>query len=209
MGEKEVRINNSGNKYFAEKLDLYFEVALEVCPISPFATEYLSCRISYGGVPMANREHIPAAKKAAYLDKQMFATIMCMIPAGKLITQEAICEMWARRKGANFCEIKGDGIMPFDKKLFWRPADVQRVDFITELKDYGEADQNSLIPYWRMISLRGMLIDYGRYFDKEAQKELLEREGHVIEQPDPNKRLYRVQNYKTALFDLNKLIINE
>lgn len=60
-----------------------------------------------------------------------------------------------------------------------------------------------------MISLRGMLIDYGHYFDKEAQKELLEREGHVIEQPDPNKRLYRVQNYKAALFDLNKLIIKE
>jgi len=54
---------------------------------------------------MADREHIPAAKKAVYLDKQTFATIMCMIPAGKLITQEAICEMWARRKGADFCEI--------------------------------------------------------------------------------------------------------
>ncbi len=65
------------------------------------------------------------------------------------------------------------------------------------------------LPYWHMISLRGMLIDYGHYFDKEAQKELLEREGHVIEQPDPNKRLYRVQNYKAALFDLNKLIIKE
>lgn len=153
--------------------------------------------------------YTPAAKKTAYLDKQTFATIMCMIPAGKLTTQEAICDMWARRKGADFCEIEGGGIMPFDKKLFWKPADVQRVDFITELKDYGEADRDRLIPYWRMISLRGMLIDYGRYFDKEAQKELLEREGHVIEQPDPNKRLYRVQNYKTALFDLNKLIINE
>lgn len=54
-----------------------------------------------------------------------------------------------------------------------------------------------------------MLIDYGRYFDKEAQKALLEREGHIIEQPDPNKHLYRVQNYKAELFDLNKLIINE
>ena len=83
------------------------------------------------------------------------------------------------------------------------------MDFITEIKDYGKADTNSLIPYWRIISLRGMLIDYGRYFDKETQKILLEREGHVIEQPDPNKRLYRVQNYKAALFDLNKLIINE
>ena len=66
---------------------------------------------------MADREHIPAAKKAVYLDKQTFATIMCMIPAGKLTTQEAICEMWARRKGADFCEIEDGGIMPFDKKI--------------------------------------------------------------------------------------------
>lgn len=117
--------------------------------------------------------------------------------------------MWAKRKGADYCEIEGGGIMPFDKKMFWTPTDVQRVDFITELKDYGKADANSLIPYWRIISLRGMLIDYGRYFDKETQKILLEREGHVIEQPDPNKRLYRVKNYKAVLFDLNKLIINE
>lgn len=157
---------------------------------------------------MMDHEYFPATKKPVYLDKQMFATIICMIPAGKLTTEDAICDVWARRKGADYCEIEG-GIMPFDKRMFWRPTDVQRVDFITELKDYGKADTNSLIPYWRMISLRGMLIDYGRYFDKETQKMLLEREGHVIEQPDPNKRLYRVQNYKAALFDLNKLIINE
>lgn len=158
---------------------------------------------------MADYKYIPATKKTAYLDKQMFATIICMIPTGKLTTLDAICEMWARRKGADYCEIENGGIMPFDKRMFWTPADVQRVDFITELKDYGKADTDSLIPYWRLISLRGMLIDYGHYFDKEAQKELLEREGHVIEQPDPNKRLYRVQNYKAALFDLNKLIIKE
>ena len=28
---------------------------------------------------MADHEYIPASKKAVYLDKQMFATIMCMI----------------------------------------------------------------------------------------------------------------------------------
>ena len=158
---------------------------------------------------MADYKYIPATKKTAYLDKQMFATIICMIPAGKLTTLDAICEMWARRKGADYCEIENGGIMPFDKRMFWTPANVQRVDFITELKDYGKADTDSLIPYWRLISLRGMLIDYGNYFDKETQKTLLEREGHVIEQPDHNKRLYRVQNYKAALFDLNKLIIKE
>ena len=161
----------------------------------------------------AEKEHpvgyIPATLKTVYLDKQMFATIMCMIPAGKLTTHEAICKMWAKRKGADYCEIESGGIMPFDKKLFWMPTDVQRVDFITEIKNYGKADTDSLIPYWRMISLRGMLIDYGCYFDKEAQKTLLEQEGHVIEQPNPHKRLYRVQNYKSALFDLDKLIINE
>lgn len=160
---------------------------------------------------MADREYIPAVKKTVYLDKQTFATIMCMIPAGKLTTQEAICEMWARRKGADRCEIEDSGIMPFDKKLFWKPADIQRVDFITDLKSFHQNKNNldDLIPYWRMISLKGTLIDFGRYFDKETQKELLEQEGHVIVQSNPNRRTYRVENYKAALFDLNKLIINE
>ena len=158
---------------------------------------------------MMDHEYIPATKKPVYMDKQMFATIICMIPAGKLTSHDAICKMWAKRKGAAYCEIEGGGIMPFDKRMFWRPTDVQRVDFITELKEYGNADTENLIPYWRMISPRGVLLDYGRYYTKETQKILLEREGHVIEQPDPNKRLYRVQNYKDALFDLNKLIIRE
>ena len=117
--------------------------------------------------------------------------------------------MWAKRKGADCCQIDTSGILPFDKKMFWTPANVQRVDFITELKDHTEVDTGSLIPYWRIISPRGTLIDYGHYCDKETQKMLLEQEGHVIEQPNPNKRLYRVQNYKAALFDLNKLIIKE
>ena len=156
-----------------------------------------------------DRKSIPATKKTVYLDKQMFATIMCMIPAGKLTTQEAICGMWAKRKGADCCEIERNGIMPFDKRMFWKPTDVQRVDFITDLKAYGKTDMENLIPYWRIVTLRGTLIDFGRYLKKETQKDILEREGHVIVQPDPKKRLYRVENYKAALFDLNKLIINE
>ena len=160
---------------------------------------------------MADREHIPAVKKTVYLDKQMFATIMSMIPAGKLTTQEAVCEMWAKRKGANYCEIETGGILPFGKDVLWKPADVQRVDFITDLKCFNENKHHldDLIPYWRMISLKGTLIDYGRYFDKETQKELLEQEGHVIVQANPNRRTYQVENYKAALFDLSRLIINE
>ena len=66
--------------------------------------------------------------------------------------------MWARRKGADFCEIESGGIKPFDKKLFWMPADVQRVDFITDLKEYGKPDEGILIPYRRMISLGRLSI---------------------------------------------------
>ena len=40
---------------------------------------------------MMDYEYIPATKKTVYLDKQMFATIICMIPAGKLTTLDAIC----------------------------------------------------------------------------------------------------------------------
>ena len=157
---------------------------------------------------MADHEYIPATKKTVYLDKQMFATIVTMIPAGKLTTQEAIYEMWAKRKGVDRCELQEHGLLPVDKRVLWTPADVQRVDFITDLKSY-RYDKESLIPYWRIISPNGTLVDFGRYCDKETQKMMLEQEGHVIDQPNPNRRLYRVQNYKAALFDLNKLIIKE
>ena len=117
--------------------------------------------------------------------------------------------MWAKRKGADHCEIEKSGVIPFDKRLFWKPTDVQRVDFVTELRNCEKADIENLIPYWRIISHNGTLVDFGRFCDKETQKDFLEREGHVVVQPDPNKRLYRVQNYRAALFDLDKLIISE
>ncbi len=154
-------------------------------------------------------EYIHTTKKTVYLDRQMFATIVCMIPAGKLTTQEAIYEMWAKRKGADRCELQNYSILPIDKRVLWKPTDVQRVDFIDDLKSYGSDDWESLIPYWRLISPRGTLVDFGRYCTKETQKEFLEREGHVIVQPNPDRRLYRVQDYKAALFDLDRLIINE
>lgn len=157
---------------------------------------------------MAEFEYIPATQKTVYLDRQMFATIVAMIPIGKLTTKEAIYEMWAKRKEVDRCELQEYGILPIDKRMLWKPTDVQRVDFITEIKSY-HYDKESLIPYWRIISPNGTLVDFGRYCDKETQKIMLEQEGHVIIQPNPNRRLYRVQDYKAALFDLDKLIIKE
>lgn len=70
-------------------------------------------------------------------------------------------------------------------------------------------DEESRIPYWRIVSSTGALVDFGHYYGKETQKELLEIEGHVIVQPNPNRRLYRVQSYQAAFFDLDKLVINK
>ena len=79
----------------------------------------------------------------------------------------------------------------------------------SDLKSYDSDNTETLIPYWRLIDPNGTLVDFGRICDKETQKIMLEREGHVIVQPNPNRRLYWVQDYKAALFDLDKLIINE
>ena len=107
---------------------------------------------------MADHEYVPAEKKIVYLNRQMFATIVAMIPAGKLTTQEAIYEMWAKRKGGDSCELESYSILPIDKRVLWTPTDVQRVDFITDLKSYGSDNVESLIPYWRIISPNGTLI---------------------------------------------------
>lgn len=154
--------------------------------------------------------HIPASTSIAYLDLQMFATIVCMIPAGKLTTTEAISEMWAKRKGKRHCEL-ADGVLPYGKDFAFTPADVTRVDTILDFASLPNVDESNFIPYWRLISTRGHLIDFGYagLWTKERQKEMLEHEGHTIIKMANGNRSYKVQNYKNALLDLNSLIIKE
>lgn len=68
-------------------------------------------------VPMMDFEFIPATEKTVYLDKYMFATIMYMIPTGRLTTQAVIYEMWAKRKKVGCYEIESSGILPIDKRM--------------------------------------------------------------------------------------------
>ncbi len=157
---------------------------------------------------MKEPDIIPANKHVIYMDRQMFSTIVCMIPTGKLTTIEAICSMWAKKKHADCCML-GSGFLPFDRKFFFQPANVQRVDFITDMLDNKRDSESDWIPYWRLISQRGCLMDFGCYMTKETQREALEREGHVIIQSNPNLRRYMVKDYKNALMDLDRLIITE
>lgn len=165
---------------------------------------------SNGGQNERIIHRIPATKTVAYIDDQMFASIVCMIPPGKLSTIEAILDMWAKRHGKDFAESNG-GILPYSRKVLFAPRDVQRLDTFQQFLDYPKIDEGDLIPYWRLVSVRGHLIDFGyaHFWTKEKQKEMLEREGHTIVKLNNGDRSYQVTDYKKSLMDLNALIINE
>lgn len=153
-------------------------------------------------------KYIPPEGKIVHMDSQMFASIISMIPFGKLVTIEAIGAMWAARKGADRC-ILGSGPLPYNKKLLFHPANVQRIDFWSDMDTLHSVNEEHLIPYWRIISMRGSLIDFATYYSIEVQKLLLEQEGHTILQSNRILRKYVVENYQDALFNLDRLIINE
>lgn len=68
---------------------------------------------------------------------------------------------------------------------------------------------NKPIPYWRIVSTRGMLSDYGHYFSKELQAKYLEEEGFEIIAVGPNKRSLQVKDYRQYLFDFSSIIDSE
>ena len=68
-----------------------------------------------------------------------------------------------------------------------------------------DSESNSL-PYWRIISERGTLIE-SRLCSREYQRMKLEEEGVKVVQRGNNNNSFRVDNYKSYLFDFEKLEI--
>lgn len=60
------------------------------------------------------------------------------------------------------------------------------------------------IPYWKVVSLNGVLVDDMRC-SREYQKTMLERAGFNVTQRGKMKGSYKVENYKEYLFDYNIL----
>lgn len=109
--------------------------------------------------------------------------VMRSVPFGKLLTVGMIREYFARQSGADFTEPITAGI--FVSLAAW--ASCQRKEDKT--------------PYWRTLKANGELN--AKYPGGiEAQKEMLEKEGHtVIQKGRKNIRCY-VKDYEQALFDL-------
>lgn len=109
--------------------------------------------------------------------------VMRLVPYGKLITIGAIREYFAKQNGADFTEPITAGV--FVSIAAW--ASFQRKEDET--------------PYWRTLKANGELnAKYPGGID--AQRELLEKEGHTVIQKGRTNIRYYVKDYEQALFSL-------
>lgn len=109
--------------------------------------------------------------------------VMRLVPYGKLLTVGVIREYFAKVSGADFTEPITAGI--FVSIVAW--ASFQHKDDKT--------------PYWRTLKANGELN--AKYPGGiEAQKEMLENEGHTIIQKGRKNIRYYVKDYQNALFSL-------
>lgn len=112
--------------------------------------------------------------------------VMKQVPYGQVITIGAIREIFAQQNEADFTEPITAGV--FVSIAAW--ASFQR-----------EEDKT---PYWRTLKANGELNP--KYPGGiEAQKKLLEAEGHTIIARGRKNIRYYVQDYEKALFDLKML----
>lgn len=110
--------------------------------------------------------------------------IMKRIPYGKVITVGKIREYFAKKNGADFTEPITAGI--FVSIAAWA--------------SYQREEENT--PYWRTLKANGELNE--KYPGGiEAQRKMLEREGHTIIQKGRKNIKYYVKDYESVLFDLS------
>ena len=109
--------------------------------------------------------------------------VMRLVPYGKLLTVGVIREHFAKASGADFTEPITAGI--FVSIVAW--ASFQR--------------KNDKTPYWRTLKANGELN--AKYPGGiEAQKEMLEKEGHTVIQKGRKNIRYYVKDYENALYSL-------
>lgn len=109
--------------------------------------------------------------------------VMCLAPFGKLLTVGTIRDYFARQSGADFTEPITAGV--FVSIVAW--ASFQRASDKT--------------PYWRTLKANGELNP--KYPGGiEAQREMLEKEGHTILEKGRTNIKYYVKDYEKKLFTL-------
>ncbi len=109
--------------------------------------------------------------------------VMRLVPYGKLLTVGMIRGYFAKQSGADFTEPITAGI--FVSIAAW--ASYQRAE--------------DKIPYWRTLKTNGELN--AKYpGGVEMQKEMLEKEGHIVIQKGRTNIKYYVKDYEKKLYTL-------
>lgn len=65
----------------------------------------------------------PASKQPAHIDAQTLATIVTLIPWGKVVIYDELLARYARPKESDFFQI--DGILPYSKSFLFKPVERQ------------------------------------------------------------------------------------
>ena len=124
---------------------------------------------------MSSVETIPA-KPSLHSSMDEYINILCQVPAGK-VTRYIDIEAYLKKvHGTNRITIDWDTIG-------YRPD----------------------LPFWRVLSTRGMLQDSDFLCSKERQQQMLESEGFSIVPCGARNRSLKVDNYQDYIFDFDSL----
>ena len=117
-------------------------------------------------------EYIPA-KPSFKIPMDEYIDVICQIPAGRITRSEEIEAFLAQKHSAERVEIV---FAPLYDNPLWEG-----------------------IPWWRVVSRRGMLGDQ-KFHDRNEQKKLLEKDGLTIVPCGAHGKSLKVDNYKELLF---------
>lgn len=118
-------------------------------------------------------EYIPA-KPSFQVTAKEYLDLVCQVPAGRITRNEEINDFLAKRHNVERVEI--EYMSPLDNPFL------------------------EGIPWWRVVSSRGMLFDQ-LFHPREEQKEMLEKDGLSIVPCGAYGKSLKVDHYKDFLYN--------
>lgn len=116
---------------------------------------------------------LEATKPSVKVSMQEYVDLICQVPVGRITRNEEIQDFLARKHSADRVEI-----------------------VFASLNDNPRWDG---IPWWRVVSSRGMLYDQ-MFHDRDEQKKMLENDGLSVVHCGAYGKSLKVDNYKDLLF---------
>ena len=110
---------------------------------------------------------------------QEYKELLFKVPQGKLVTNKMIEVYFKKKKNLDTVRINSYNVNEYI---------------------------NMSYPFWRVVSETGTLTLTTRFYSREAQREMLEKEGFEIYKCGAKGASLRVKNFKNYLFDLNALL---